>query len=215
MTKLSDSKIYEITSTDNDPAAILANSSSQVQELLQFIHKTSEKRKNMKGLIFVKQRFTARILCHVIRRYFATKENAHLNVRVEFMVGRNSNMPDSIENVILSQNNNEILTKFRRGEINLIIATSVLEEGIDLQDCNMVVCYDLPTTFKSYVQSKGRARMKDSIFGIMVPTDKLSDLQMKKTEWDAILNILEEVSDRVDVIFLCRFSFHFGQNNSK
>lgn len=203
MAKLKASMINEITSCDNDPTAILANSSPQVQELLKFIHGASKERKNMKGLIFVQRRFTARILCHVVRRYFNTKENENLKVHVDFMVGRNSSMPDSIETVISTQNNNEVLEKFRRGQINLIIATNVLEEGIDLQDCNTVICYDAPTTFKAYVQSKGRARMRDSKYGIMVLTHEMDGLKKKKTEWDAILKILEEVSDLVN--YCCCF----------
>lgn len=194
MKKLNDSMIYEITAFDNDPTVILSNSSPQVQQLLTFIHRIFNEKADLKGLIFVEQRFTARILCHVIRRYFNTKENAHLKVNVDFMVGRNAYMPDSIETVISNQNNNEVLNKFRRGLINLIIATSVLEEGIDLQDCNMVICYDVPKNFRAYVQSKGRARMKDSIYAIMASTNEIAGLERKKSEWDKISELLEEVS---------------------
>lgn len=194
MRKLNDSRIYDITASDNDSTAILSNSSPQVKELLTFIHRIFIEKSVMKGLIFVKERFTARILCHVVRRYFNTKENDHLKVNVDFMVGRNANTPESIETVISHQNNNEVLNKFRRGEINLIVATSVLEEGIDLQDCNMVICYDAPTNFQKYVQSKGRARMKNSIYAIMAPTNGIAALKGKKAEWDQISKILEEVS---------------------
>lgn len=195
MRKLNDSRIYDITASDNDSTAILANSSPQVNELLTFIHRTFIEKPDIKGLIFVKQRFTARILCHVVCRYFKTKENEHLKVNVDFMVGRNANMPESIETIVAHQNSNEVLNKFRCGVINLIVATNVLEEGIDLQDCNMVICYDAPDNFRAYVQSKGRARMKDSIYAIMTPTNKIAALKEKRTEWNTISRLLEEVSD--------------------
>lgn len=183
---------------------ILFNSSPQVQELLKFIQKTKKQKKDMKGLIFVQRRFTARILCHVVRRYFNAQENAHLNVHVDFMTGRNSYAPESIETVITNKNNSQVLDKFKRGLINLIIATSVLEEGIDLQDCNFVVAYNVPTTFRSYVQTKGRARMKNSIYAIMVPVNEFVELEGKRTEWQTNSKILKEVS------CFCHCSLHFS-----
>jgi endoribonuclease Dicer len=39
---------------------------------------------------------------------------------------------------------------------------------MDVQKCNLVVRFDRIQTFRSYVQSKGRARAKPSKFIIMV-----------------------------------------------
>jgi endoribonuclease Dicer len=46
----------------------------------------------------------------------------------------------------------------------LLIATSVLEEGIDVPSCNLVVRFDRITTFTSFVQSMGRARKRNAQF---------------------------------------------------
>lgn len=180
-----------------DPTTILTNSSPQVQKLLIFLKKVAEEHKGtdqpMKGLIFVERRYTARILCHVVRRY----ANAYpdLNIRIDFMTGRNAFMPDTVETLMGNKNNNRILDKFKRDEINLIIATSVLEEGIDLQECNLVICYDTPKTFRSYVQTKGRARMKKSQYVIMAKAAEQNKLQKKAAEWQQINNILRDVSE--------------------
>lgn len=192
--ELNITEINELTTS-----TILLHSSPKVQALLKFIRKTSAQKKDMKGLIFVQRRFTARILCHVIRRYFDKPENAHLNVHVDFMTGGNSNAPESIETIISARNNNLVLDKFKSGTINLIIATSVLEEGIDLQECNFVVSFDVPQNFRSYVQSKGRARMKSSIYAIMIPVNEVEGLNRKRSEWNQNSTILKEVSDIVSV----------------
>ncbi|CAH0757671.1 unnamed protein product, partial [Diatraea saccharalis] len=52
----------------------------------------------------------------------------------------------------------EVLKKFRMHECNLLLATSVLEEGIDLPRCNLVLRWDIPPSYRSYGLSRGRAR---------------------------------------------------------
>lgn len=51
---------------------------------------------------------------------------------------------------------------FRDGQLNCILATSVAEEGLDIPDCNFIVRFDLCQTLIQYIQSRGRARMRDS-----------------------------------------------------
>lgn len=65
-----------------------------------------------------------------------------------------------------------MLDDFRNGRLNTIVTTSVLEEGIDLPVCSTVIRYDEATTFRVYVQSRGRARQKISSYVSLCPTDK-------------------------------------------
>jgi len=60
------------------------------------------------------------------------------------------------------------LKHFRAGNINLMFATSVADEGLDIPQCNLCVRFDLCKTTIQYMQSRGRARMKGSIFAHMV-----------------------------------------------
>lgn len=70
----------------------------------------------------------------------------------------------------------EVLKKFRMHECNLLIGTSVLEEAIELPKCNLVIRWDIPNTYRSYVQCKGRARASLAYHILMVaPTNLFKD----------------------------------------
>lgn len=186
-----DEDVIDEQTVKDEPSTILTNSSNQVVKLLLYLKKFVEDHSEpMKGLIFVQRRYTARILCHVIRRYMNYYPD--LKVNVDFMTGRNSFMPDSVETLLSNKNNSKVLERFRRGEINLIITTSVLEEGIDLQECNLVIAYDEILTFRQYVQTKGRARMKNSHYVIMCADGMRNKLDNKIREYSEITRILRD-----------------------
>ncbi len=55
-----------------------------------------------------------------------------------------------------------MIKEFRTGEINVLIATAIVEEGLDIPKCNLVFRFNKPPNFSSYMQSKGRARAKQN-----------------------------------------------------
>jgi superfamily II DNA or RNA helicase len=79
----------------------------------------------------------------------------------------------------------DILKMLRCGDINVLIATSVVEEGVDVKSCSFVTAFDPIDTVKSYVQMKGRARPQDAnfiTFESLAKGPSLSNLQSKEKE---------------------------------
>ncbi|XP_063545206.1 endoribonuclease Dcr-1 [Cydia strobilella] len=52
----------------------------------------------------------------------------------------------------------DALKKFRMHDCNLLLATSALEEGIDLPRCNLVLRWDIPASYRSHGLCRARAR---------------------------------------------------------
>lgn len=78
--------------------------------------------------------------------------------------------------------------------MNIIVSTDVLEEGIDISQCNMVVRFDLVKSYRSYIQSKGRARHKTSLFYLMVTKAEKNKYQNTISYYNEIEKVLKKVS---------------------
>jgi Fanconi anemia group M protein len=54
----------------------------------------------------------------------------------------------------------EVLDGFRNNEFNVLVATQVGEEGLDIPECNLVVFYDCVPSVVPYIQRRGRTGRK-------------------------------------------------------
>ena len=118
-------------------------------------------------LIFVKMIKTARSLASSFKRsQFLRKLNP------ESIVGQTEDdisiQSDLIERFKSGTKKIQKLSFFNNlflGDIKLLVSTSVLEEGIDVSNCNLVISFEGDTlSFKSYIQIRGRARHRNSKF---------------------------------------------------
>ncbi|GAB2289126.1 endoribonuclease Dicer [Dionaea muscipula] len=134
--------------------------SPKVLKLIEILSNFRE-RPNMKCIIFVNRIVVARALSYMLQQ---------LEIiafwRSGFLVGRHSGLKG------MSRKTTEnILGQFRAGQLNLLIATKVGEEGLDIQTCCLVIRFDLPETASSFIQSRGRARMAQSEYAFLVDSD--------------------------------------------
>ena len=56
----------------------------------------------------------------------------------------------------------EAIKKLRDGSCNLLVSTSILEEGLDVPACNLVIRYQYVSNEIAKVQTQGRARAEES-----------------------------------------------------
>uniref|UniRef100_A0A8C5KCH4 Endoribonuclease Dicer n=1 Tax=Jaculus jaculus TaxID=51337 RepID=A0A8C5KCH4_JACJA len=143
------------------------------------------------GIIFVERRYTAVVLNRLIKE--AGKQDPELAyISSNFITGHGigKSQPRSKQMEAEFRKQEEVLRKFRAHETNLLIATSIVEEGVDIPKCNLVVRFDLPTEYRSYVQSKGRARAPISNYVMLADTDKIQSFQEDLKTYKAIEKIL-------------------------
>ncbi|XP_046388881.1 endoribonuclease Dicer-like isoform X2 [Ischnura elegans] len=164
-------QLLELIRKTENPVTI-DGSSVRLQDLLE--HKKESLESKSCCLIFVERRQAAKCIYQILK-HVAEHSVPFKNVKPDFVLGIASN-PSSMESSVNKRRHHESILNFRSGECNYLIASDVMEEGVDIPLCSLVVKLDLPKTFRSYVQSKGRARHSTSKFYMFVPAtnDKFS-----------------------------------------
>ena len=130
----------------------------------------------LKAIIFVQERQIAAALASLLSWLAEMNKPALGHLKVSYIVGGNTSkmFKEPGQKLFLELAEKEqlrmeqTLREFRGGLLNCLVSTSVLEEGIDITLCNLVIRFDRIQEFRSYVQSKGRARAKPSKYIIMV-----------------------------------------------
>ena len=134
--------------------------SPKVLLLQQKLQDIFQKPTDTKCIIFVNQRATALVL----KELFLELGIPYL--RPAAFLG--NTMGGAEGDRVSARKQEKILDSFDNGSLNCLFATSVAEEGLDIQGCNLVIRFDLCTTMIQYLQSRGRARRPDSVFVHMI-----------------------------------------------
>ena len=108
-----------------------------------------ESEKDSRVLVFTQYRDTAQ---HIVELLTKNK------VRASKFVGQSKRQGDP---GMKQEEQNTILEKFREGEFNVLVATSIAEEGLDIPEVDLVVFYEpIPSEIR-HIQRRGRTGRKN------------------------------------------------------
>ncbi|KXN86833.1 Dicer-like protein 2 [Leucoagaricus sp. SymC.cos] len=175
-----------LTPISYHPDDIMGESSHKVQQLITALLtekcETEERGDVYSGLIFVQRRDSVLALAEVLNHHPFTRGQ----FRIGILLGTSDNAHRhsflDITRKLAREGQEETVADFRSGELNLIIATAVAEEGLDIQACGSVIRWDLPPNMASWAQSRGRARRKRSTFTLMFARGSRSQQDLQKWE---------------------------------
>jgi hypothetical protein len=107
---------------------------------------------SMSTIIFCYMKLTVRSVDKVLQSLNSISEKGprRLSLRSGAIYGDMSNCEQ-----------NKILKAMKDQEINVLVATDIAEEGLDIKSCQLVINFDSPSTAKSFIQRRGRARAEE------------------------------------------------------
>lgn len=100
--------------------------------------------------------------------------------------------------------------RFKRGEIKILVVTSVADEGINIMECNLIVKYNSVGSERTLIQRRGRARDKDSKAILLALDTNVEQQEFDNMKKEALMlaciNDLQSIQDEAlqkMVIFYC------------
>uniref|UniRef100_A0A3P9AEK1 RNA helicase n=1 Tax=Esox lucius TaxID=8010 RepID=A0A3P9AEK1_ESOLU len=118
-------------------------------------------REKARGIIFTKTRRSAIALAQWVQENPKFQE---VGVKACHVIGGGD---QSVVKPMTAAEQRDVLNKFRIAEVNLLIATTVAEEGLDIAECNFVIRYCLVTNEIAMIQARGRGRAEDSSYTLV------------------------------------------------
>ncbi|KAJ2922465.1 hypothetical protein H1R20_g14630, partial [Candolleomyces eurysporus] len=143
--------------------------SPKIRALVDIIQ--THRKENFQCIIFVEQRQVASCLAKVLE----VIPDLQGFVKCAHLVGQGVNS-EGVSNQMHAFKGDPIKL-FREKTANVLIATSVAEEGLDFPACDLVIRFDPLQHLVGYVQSRGRARSEASKYIIMIQQDNIAQLE--------------------------------------
>ena len=153
--------------------------SDRLSKLYENIDKLFSHNENSKFIVFIANRIVAHFLKPALSSYL--KEN-YEDKKCDEIIGINkqkSGGGTTLTPSLTLKKLNEIISEFNNDKFDILIGTSAIEEGLDIQSCNAVLALVELNTPKSFIQIKGRARKSNSYFYIFTNSAKQAKMKIQ------------------------------------
>ncbi|TPX45775.1 hypothetical protein SeLEV6574_g03670 [Synchytrium endobioticum] len=194
--------IYSADGSQNSQLSSLMPSSNEISPkvatLLQLIRRYYTN-PNLRAMVFADRKSTARILKTIIE----LQSDLVSIVKPASIVGQASRSLNDPIRKPSNAANRKVIQDFANdvdNHINLLIATRIGEEGLDISSCSVVIRFDLAMTVANFIQSRGRARDTQSIFVAMVEennTEEQGRLRNIREQDEEMMSILMRQTERM------------------
>ncbi|XP_061175389.1 antiviral innate immune response receptor RIG-I-like [Saccostrea echinata] len=153
----------------------------KLQELRKLILKAFRVDADSRGIIFVR----TRDLVKAIYRWMEETDDLRSLKPVMFTGAQAKSSAGGMTKV----QQIDALTLFKEGRHKIVIATSVAEEGLDIQKCNLVIRYSYVSNEIAMVQARGRGRRENGkYFVVATQGDKTAEREELNMIREAMMN---------------------------
>ncbi len=157
-----------------------SNASPKLLRLVELLQCFEPDAANFCAIVFVERRQTATLLVELIKRVPGLGF-----IHPEFLLGHDNGSAAGGAPAMDWHDQVQVLNRFRRrAPTNLLVATSIAEEGLDIQAANLVIRFDLFNRHISFLQSRGRARARGSRFILMAESGNADHAQVIHNAFD-------------------------------
>ena len=132
----------------------------KIEELAALIENQMKENSNSKIIIFCQFRETASSI--------VSRINSLQLVKAKVFVGQ----AKKVDSGLSQKEQKKVIEEFRNGEINIIVATSIGEEGLDIPEVSAVIFYEpIPSAIRKIQRAGRTARLSPGKLIIMMTKD--------------------------------------------
>ena len=162
-----------------------ARKNPKLESMEKILYETFQDNPASRGIIFIRTKRHA----HALKEWISENLILKAMVRPDVITGQTRDAGEGMIQVTQA----EVVSNFRGGLTNLLIATSVAEEGLDIPDCNLMIRYEHVTNEIAKEQTRGRARAENSR-GYLLASSNIRKFQEFKNQ--ELIDLVKEILEK-------------------